>query len=407
MFKHVMASIRKNKFIGLIFIFQIVIAIVGLAQISYYNDYFNYFEKNAKEFNLPIENMYTTKYGGGIFDYSKNNGFIEDLKKSLGEESIGVFLDTDLETLGSKDNFSDIKYINNIQITDSIYNLMGLEIIKGRGFNKEEFKKEYTKKIPVIVSEEYLDTINLGDEIKTTYGEDYIETFEVVGFFKKDSKWFSRDFLNAEAKNLNNTFISVLNYKSGNPHINNLFSNLYLFNTTGYSNEQFKNIIKVLEDKHSEVLYTKSVKEIIDEEREINKQSIISTIVIGVTLITFTLFSIGLVSFYSLKNRKGEIGLMKVVGAKTKRIKFIILLEWSIYLFTSLGLSIVVTYFNNKVDLENLKDNLMSVTNLAKMSYSSVFLIWLGITIIAIIIVYISSSKIIDKQVTELIKGVE
>lgn len=423
MFKHIIASIKKNKFISIIFVFQIVISIVGLSQISYYNDYLNIYKKNVKSLGIDADKMYTTKYTGASFKFEVNDGFIKDIQNSLGKDSIGISMDTNLylESIENINPYNEKLYelnpylisnygnnvFNNLKISKSIFNLMDINIIEGRNFVYKDFIDVNNSLMPVLVSEDFKGIFKIGDKIKTSYMDDYIENFEVIGFFDNKLEWFSQDFIHSDLKNLKTTFISIYNYKEDNMHNSNLFRSLYLFSNPNMNDSQFKKSINDIANKNNITIYTKSVEDILNDISNENKNSIISITIIAIILIIFTIFSIGIVSFYSIKNRKSEIGILKIVGASTKKIKIIIISEWIIYMVTSLIISLGIAFNFNKINYEFLKDNVAGVADLANISYLSVLLIWIILFILVLIVVYISISKIINKQVTDLIKGVE
>ncbi|MGL5614635.1 MAG: FtsX-like permease family protein [Sarcina sp.] len=397
MWKYLISSIKKNKFISIIFILQIVIAILGLAQISYYLDYSKVYEKNAENLNIDQEKMYSIKSRGGIFKFDENNKFIQDIEKKLGEKSIGISLEAILES----DNDNN-ELIRNFKISKSIFDIMNLNVIKGREFNENDFERKNI--VPILVSEELDSIFKIGDRIKTKYNGEK-EEFEIIGFFKSGAKWFTSDFISAEFRDLKDVIISPYYYDELNPHNANLFNSLYLFNNEK-NKEEFEVVMEKISSENNLFIEIQSIKDKINQINSENKEFIISFSIIGIILISFTLFSIGMVLFYSVKYGKKDIGILKVTGMKSKNIKMVLMIEWVIYMVLALFLSLIFLYFNEK-NSEFIIDGVESMLSVAAVSYMDVFKFWIIFLILILIIVYIATRRIINKEISELIKGVE
>lgn len=403
MLKYIISSIKKNKFISVIFIIQMIIAIIGLSQISYYIDYNDIYKKNVEALDVNPSKMYRTQYLGGFFQFDINNQFIKDIEKTLGEDSIGISMDMYLD-LNEQIAGYNRDYVENLKISKTIFNMMDLTIVEGRGFEEEDFNKNAIT--PILISDEYKSVFKLGDKFKTTFSGDYIEEFNIIGFFDKNCKWISQDFIDADFKVLKDMFIAPYHYEKTNKHNANLFNNFYLFNNTNIDNTQFKKIIDNILSKNSMSMKIESLEEILEEKNIESQKSMISALIIGSVLILFTLFSIGMVSFYSFKYREAEIGILKMAGMKSKKIKLGIMLEWTLYMVSSLIISLITIYVQS-ANSKFIKDGIESVSSLAEVSYKDVLIIWVILFILVLVVIYSSTKKIIDKEIATLVKGVE
>ncbi|MGL4760353.1 MAG: FtsX-like permease family protein [Sarcina sp.] len=395
MWKYLISSIKKNKFISIIFIFQIIIGIWGLAQISYYSDYSKIYEKNAENLNVEQSEMYSVKSRGGIFKFNENNKFIEDIERELGEETIGISIETILEL----ENDSN-KMVRNLKVSKSILDIMDLNIIEGRNLNENDLKRKNTT--PAIISEELDSIFKIGDRIQTQYGSDR-EEFEIIGFFEKGTKWFTTDFIFAEFRNLKDVIVSPYYYDEDNNHNVNLFNSLYLFNN-GKNQMEFETLMDKIISENNLFIEIQSVAEQVKLIKSKNEDLIKSFTIIATIVISFTLFSIGMVVFYSTKYSKKDIGILKVVGMKSKNIKIILMIEWMIYMLVALFISLIIIYFNEK-NSEFIVDGVESLLSLATISYTDVFKFWMIFLILVLIIVYIATKKVINKEISELLKG--
>lgn len=403
MLKYIISSIKKSKFISLIFIFQITIAIIGLSQISYHIDYNNIYEKNIKALDVNPNTMYRTRYLGGLFQFDINNQFIEDIKSNLGKDSIGLSINT-IVSLEKKVEGYERDYVENLKVSKTIFNMMNLNIVEGRSFEEEDFNKSTIT--PVLISNEYKSIFKLGDKFKTNFDVGYTEEFKVIGYFDKKCKWVTQDFIDADFKELKDIFISPYYYEKENKHNANLFNGFYLFNNTNKNNSQFKETVGDILRKNSMSMKIESLTEILEEQKTESQKYVISALIIGTVLILFTLFSIGMVLFYSLKYRQAEIGILKMAGMKSKKIKLGIMLEWSLYMISSLIISSIIIYYNSS-NSDFMPNGVEMVNSLAQISYRDVLIIWITLFVLVLIVIYSSSKKIINKEIATLVKGVE
>ncbi len=204
-------------------------------------------------------------------------------------------------------------YIHSLfcETNETIEKTLNLNIIKGRGFTKDDYQD---KNVPIIMNEKFYNLIVQGeghemiDSIYSTY-RDY-KIVGVMDHFKQNNEF-------DEEKN----YFFILDNKTAIDDRRSMLENL-MIHTSPDINPNFQNKIDKIYRQHanSSDLYIMNL-----DKTRIRKSvdSWINLIVLGIiSFFLLTNISFGLIGIlsYGISKRKSEIGLRKAMGATTSNI---------------------------------------------------------------------------------------
>ncbi|MCL2323361.1 MAG: ABC transporter permease [Oscillospiraceae bacterium] len=328
-----------------------------------------------------------------LIDYIKNSKDIEKVG-SFKNDSILIAQDDiynppkDMEVELLDENKVMVKYISlpAIFIDDGMYNMVNINISKGRGFNKDDYDLDVAAEIPVIIGENLSKYYNIGDVIveKTDAPSRYLTKYKVVGILNKGQMFFAGDSNFSSIKNMENALL--IPFSKEDNSLDDYFIR-YGVNCS-YRVKGDADVTQVMNDfdkKSSDLNLTlKSIK-YSDDMKEINGVSNGGIFYNAFLAFMLTFFSLlGIVSsilLSVLKNRR-EYGIRMAIGAKPNDISRGIVIEIiAMFIIAIIIVNLLMIIFPQvlAVQITQKSDYIIFI-----LSSSLVFLIGLIISIIPI-----------------------
>lgn len=373
--KYFFKNLYMRKKIILLLIFQAIVYIYFLMNLSSFIMFKSNFIKNYKE-NFPLENGAYIKDGidsqelkdeienvREFVDYIDNNKDIKSYRLSvrdrLSTEEFNINTDR-FEQQYNVDMYYK-EYISAYRVNYGYYSEIEKNIY-GNGFKKEDFDK-YSDVTPVILGEIYKKDYKLGDIISN---DDKSIKFEVVGFLKKNMLFLDgSDPANSTYSSeksfiipLTKTFLNEENYML--PH--SMREMTFTFNDNSDNSAVINEITKKGKefgmDLEIDNFYTSLNIFLEDLDVQIRFESIKTLIY---TILSCGVFTLSFI--YLINNRKREIGILYSLGANSKNIIFMIFLDMIFIISIAYLISIpmymhfgqtVIPYFLNEFNIINL-----------------------------------------------------
>lgn len=423
-------SIKRFKTISFLIVIQLSLGIVLLNSVIMQSE--NKFDKKvafSSMFNLEDTYLLRVCSQGSEFEdvnekIKKICDEIYKLKEVKEIEDVYTYFNNPSavfhfrESVLNSDKYDNLdmilegRFFTNISVDENFVSRYKFDIIEGRNFNEYDFQKDGTKDtIPIIIGEDYKESMSVGDKILEEITVKYNEAgeavrknvqFEVIGIYKKDSLFSivsKKDLFNSVT--FSNALIIV-------PIVQNLeyFSKYVAINDVGVfiecredwgKNDLEKEANEIIDriDPNNKYNIKCEITSLKDNLTNINASflnDIKLSLFLGVVLIMLSLIGITTTVLGELKNRNEEFGIRLTLGARVKDICKQIILEVFIMMSASVIISSIYLKFINVSYEFTLKQIIIN--------FALICIFTLVVSIIPVI-------RIKDYQVIELLKGGE
>ncbi|MGL4990258.1 MAG: ABC transporter permease [Sarcina sp.] len=297
-----------------------------------------------------IKDIYFS-YGDGVNAISAHNGIVPEKYKNTAGRNLAMMM-----------------------VNESFYNNYGLNISKGRGFEKDDFYVNgITENIPIILGEDYIDLVEIGDvfesgfpDLSTTEYKGFDVNFEVVGFYKHNDI----PLLGGHASTISSDIV----YSDGFgifPLVNDIIAINYQPRIISYGTfidvGNKENINTILDRLSSTIQSPYSSISYMDISYNFNSvknaltKNVFNANLLGISLTLLSLIGVDAIMYGRIEERKKEFGIKISCGATKKTIILEILLE-------NLFLCILSTLFaliSIKINYPNLLTLKMVLGNLS------------------------------------------
>lgn len=388
--KNAFKSIKKMRFLSILIILQLAIGISMINTASVIsseskqreenisrlfdlsNTYFLrniVFDPTGKEENIDWYDAYTkSKEVYKKLEELKEKGDIKENYIYYASEGGNPIVDVTKylpEKYQKVINSELINITTEIDVNESFYNSYNLNIEKGRGFNKEDFKIDpKVDNIPIILGLDYSDYIDIGDtfdyEFPDLKGNMIPVKYEVVGFYKHN------DMINIGGQIIGRNFddifysdafviapiISDVLYLSEGTIIANY--GIWVEAANSSSMVKVEDSLKDFLDENNYTLRVKSLKDQYQNIKEVAAKSSINAAVLGKALIFLSIIGISAIFVKEIERRKKEFGIKISQGATINKICYEIICEILIMTFIALIISFILSMLKgqNMLSLE-------------------------------------------------------
>lgn len=344
--KYAYLAISKKVFLNFIIMLQVIVAsfiiysslkvsndIVQDADriLNIFNNKKAWYMKVSNDFMDKLENKkFTSDDVLNAYNILKNSKFVHFYSESSHipvEPFEGV---EKFRNNPSSVTVSDKTYlpVNMFYMDKEMNNQFQLNLIDGRGFNKEDFEKEEDK-LPVVLGYNYKDKYKAGDTFHYySYEDKTVKEAKVIGILQKDSYLLYK--VDAEQfTNLNDFIVSVFVDLDKLPKDElltkyyiqtfDLFNTSYLLFDKSKSDDEIQKIVGDVNKSFISLNIGKQNIENVDNYLQINKEMLVAQKHNSRTMATIIVIflSIGITSslLYSIKKEKKHYGIHILNGA--------------------------------------------------------------------------------------------
>ncbi|MBQ3423512.1 MAG: ABC transporter permease [Romboutsia sp.] len=287
----------------------------------------------------------------------------------------------------------------NITLNENTLKEFNIKLKDGRLFNSDEFEKSdgYNNKISIIVGANYGKYFKVGDEINHMSSDMGLIKAEIIGILE-ENQYIPMDmqaFNSNRYINLNNVILTGYSqFSSYEIMYDTMFGYNFLLFDENTSNER----IEEVKNKTKEAFYNnlgikveiKDLNTYIKSELDTFKEQDNIISITSITIFIFISISLIISTLNAVYKRKKEFGIHIFSGGTIKDLATIIYLEILMILLFSLGITLLIIFYQyNIININNLK---------------ILFLVLIFISIITTILPVI---KILKLGINNIIKGVE
>lgn len=364
-FRESIRAIIKSKMFSLIISIQLIVAFFTLiAAINMIGGSLNQLIRFKSIFNenstIIIHSAEKDNSSVEIDEANKQKIFryYEELLRDKNISKMGIMNTNSIkyESIQDLECISDGEksgFVNTIFADENFYRYIeNIVLISGRNFLNEDFNKTEKDIVPVIISEDLMKYLALGDIFDGKY--------EVIGILKNNNKLFYNNngnlYLGVTQKE--NTIIIPVNYKDEKNIdyvINNFMNNAIITLKDQSLTNQY--IEKLNNDFANISLMNLKVTKVINEKNqfmELTRNGIVATVSISGLLIIYSFFGIMSIILTSLIRRKKEFGVKLSFGWTIRDICIQVIQEIFLIVISSYVISVLLSLILLKDEMYQL-----------------------------------------------------
>lgn len=416
--KDALKALKNRYTISILLLIQFTF---GLSTVtSSVNIFYNsYYLNSGKGSTLDLKSTYLTtyndveRYSDDMFTKEQVEEVYSNIKNNKDVIGYGTYYEDYIEIEEStnpiqkamvKELTSEILHmekptIHSIVVDENYYNLLDLNIKRGKVLNNKDFKNYRQDETNVLIGSYFEKYFKVGDVINNQY--------TIKGFLTKD-KFIVNNNSSNEYLKLDKAMIIPMDKDSYNNHasmLNRLHQSTVLKLRDGADIEKLTESIQLKGSKN--ILYIKGLGEDINKNVTKSNYTEIPQLILGMCFIVFSIIGIVITTLISIMIRKREFGIKLVLGESNNGIFSQVIIENIIIATVGMILSLVHFSWRYRELLKFSRE----VNTASTLDIKVNMLILLLVFLLLIIIIVISSSIILlfikRLQPKELIGGME